>query len=78
MSSAVTDSPARGSYDYARRRRTKRAGREKGCWLYIPQEELEKAGLAIEQLTEAGHDPLPWYRVWGSRRGIAIRLYKAG
>jgi hypothetical protein len=71
VSAPQSDSPARGSYDFARRRRTKRAGRERGCWLYIPGEELAKAG----------HEPggvLPWYRVWGSKRGVVIRLYREG
>jgi hypothetical protein len=71
VSVPVTDPPARGSYDYARRRRTKRGGREQGCWLYIPGEELAKVGFT------PGGD-LPWYRVWGSKRGVCIRLYREG
>lgn len=58
-------------YDAARRRRTTRRQREKGCSVYIPAEELEKAGFV------PGGD-LPWYRVWGSRRGVVLRLYKEG
>jgi hypothetical protein len=59
-----------GSYDHARRRRSKRAGRQKGCVVYIPADELEKAGFDPD-------DPPPFYRVWGSSRGgLFVRLYK--
>lgn len=60
-----------GSYDYARRRRAKRGGRETGCWIYIPGEELARAGW------QPG-GPLPWYRVWASARGVVLRLYREG
>lgn len=63
--------PRPGSYDHARRRRTKRGGREAGCWIYIPADELERAGF------EPGGD-LPWYRVWDTPRGVVLRLYKKG
>lgn len=66
--SAVPESP---QYDYARRRRATRAGRQKGCSIYIPADELRKAGH------EPG-GPLPWYRVWGSPRGVVLRLYRQG
>lgn len=57
-------------YDLAARRRGQRKGRERGCWVYIPAEELEKAGRA------ASEDP-PYYRTWGTKRGVVlIRLYK--
>jgi hypothetical protein len=60
----------RRQYDHARRRRAKRSGRELGCWAYIPADELEKAGVEPGGL-------LPWYRVWGGRRGgITLRLYR--
>lgn len=66
------DAPTpRGNYDHARRRRSKRGGRERGCWIYIPGEELQAAGF------EPGGQ-LPWYRVWGTRRGVVLRLYKKG
>jgi hypothetical protein len=56
-------------YDAARRRRTVRRGRERGCWLYIAADELVKAGVDLDA-------PPPWYRVWGSRRGgLVVRLY---
>jgi hypothetical protein len=71
---SVSDSPARrgaGRYDHAERRASKRAGRERGCWLYVPADELEAAGF----------DPYaerpPFYRVWGSSRGgLFVRLYR--
>lgn len=56
-------------YDVAARRQSKRTGRERGCWLYIPAEELEKAGIDPT-------GPPPFYRTWGtSRGGIMVRLY---
>jgi hypothetical protein len=58
-------------YDYAKRRRGVRKGREAGCWVYVPAEELRKAGH------EPG-GPVPFYRTWGSARGsILVRLYRA-
>lgn len=62
-----------GSYDFARRRRGVRKGRERGCWVYIPQEELQAAER--ESAKDGG---APFYRVWGSRRGVVLRLYKEG
>lgn len=60
-----------GRYDAGRRRRTKRSGRETGCWVYIAGEELRAAGFE-----PAGE--LPWYRVWSSPRGgVRLRLYRA-
>lgn len=58
------------TYDHARRRRTKRTGREKGCWVYIAAEELQRSGFDPET-------PPPFYRVWATPRGGAfVRLYK--
>lgn len=58
------------SYDYAKRRKTKRAGRERGCWVYISAEELQAAGIDPQGET-------PWYRAWGTKRGgVMLRLYK--
>lgn len=58
-----------GRYDSGARRRSKRKGRERGCWVYIPAEELAKAG----------HDPQaapPLYRTWGTKSGgVLVRLY---
>lgn len=57
-------------YDRAARRRAQRSARERGCWVYIPAEELAKAGV----------DPtgdVPHYRTWGSVRGsVLVRLYR--
>jgi hypothetical protein len=62
------------THDTAARRRGKRSGRERGCWLYVPAETLERAGWSLEA-------PPPWYRLWGSydgsRGAIVARLYPA-
>jgi hypothetical protein len=58
-----------GRYDSAARRRSRRDGRERGCWVYIPAEELAKTGL--------GADAPPAYRVWAGARGrVVIQLYR--
>lgn len=58
-----------GRYDYAKRRRAKRSGREGGCWTYIPAELLTRAGIPTS-------GPAPWYRVWGGARGrYVVTLY---
>lgn len=47
-----------------------RRGREKGCWVYVPADELRKAGLEPD-------DPPPFYRAWGTKGlGVMIRLYR--
>lgn len=70
MSAVATERPA-GRYDAMARRVSQRKGRERGCWVYIPAEELEAAGYTEEE------DP-PFYRVWGYRRGsVVIRLYRS-
>jgi hypothetical protein len=59
-----------GKYDAVARRQSKRTGRERGCWLYVPADELEKAGIDP-------HGPAPFYRTWGSPRGsVMVRLYR--
>ena len=59
-----------GRYDKALRRRAVRKQREKGCSVYIPAEELLRAGIDPD-------GPEPFYRVWGSPRGsVVIRLYR--
>jgi hypothetical protein len=61
-----------GSHDYAKRRRSVRKGRERGCWVYIVADELAKAGIR-------SFEPPPFYRVWGSPRGsVLVRLYREG
>lgn len=59
------------SHDPGQRRQSLRHGRERGCWVYVPAEELEKAGIDLG-------GPAPLYRTWGSRRGsILLRLYRS-
>lgn len=59
-----------GRYDAGQRRRSLRRGRERGCWLYIPAEELQRAGI-----DPAG--PAPFYRTWGTPSGgVFARLYR--
>ena len=61
-----------GQYDRARRRRAKRSGRQKGCWVYIPGEELDKTGHGA-----ANSDGPPAYRIWGNPRGrVCVQLYR--
>jgi hypothetical protein len=57
-------------YDPAKRRRALRKGREKGCSVYIAEEELLKAGYDPA-------DPPPFYKVWGSQSGsVLVRFYR--
>lgn len=59
-----------GRHDSAARRRGNRSGRERGCWVYVPSEELAKAGIDLS-------GPPPFYRTWGSKSGsVLVRLYK--
>jgi hypothetical protein len=56
-------------YDSAARRRSARRGRERGCHVYIPAEELTKAGF-----DPAG--PPPYFRTWGAKGGrVIVNLY---
>lgn len=56
-------------YDSARRRRSVRKGRERGCWVYIPGEVLVASGVEDA-------DP-PLYRVFpGKRRSLTVTLYR--
>lgn len=58
-----------GRHDQAARRRSKRKGRERGCWVYIPGEQLERAGIDPR-------DEPPLYRTWdGRKRTILVQLY---
>lgn len=58
-------------YDAGERRRALRHGRERGCWVYVPAEELRAAGI-----DPAGD--VPFYRTWGTARGgVFVRLYKS-
>lgn len=61
---------ANTKYDAMRRRRGVRKARERGCWVYVAAEELEKAGIDPT-------GPAPFYRTWGSSSGsILVRLYR--
>ena len=59
-----------GRHDHAYRRRGKRAGRERGCWLYLTAEGLKRAGFSPD-------DPPPAYRTWSGPRGrVVVQLYR--
>lgn len=61
---------ANSKYDSGARRRAQRRGRERGCWVFIPSEELRKAGY------DPAGEP-PFYRTWGTARGgVFVRLYR--
>jgi hypothetical protein len=59
-----------GVYDQARRRRAVRKGRERGCWVYIPAEELARTRIGV------GEAP-PFYRTFGRDGGatVVVALY---
>lgn len=58
-------------FDQARRKRGKRQQRERGAWVYIPQEILAASGR--EHAADGG---APFYRVWTSGKGrVWIQLY---
>lgn len=67
----LSSGPVSASYDSGRRRKTVRRGRERGCWLYVSADELVAAGFDLSE-------PAPWYRVWGTKKGVCVRLYKKG
>lgn len=47
-----------------------RRGRERGCWLYIPAEQLERAGVSRDARP-------PFYRTWAGPRGrVVVQLYR--
>jgi hypothetical protein len=59
-------------HDAAHRRKSKRAGRERGCWLYIPFEQLEECGFKRDE-------PPPFYLTWpdsGGRPRLMVNLYR--
>lgn len=62
------------SYDLARRRKATRGGRDRGCRVYIPAEELERAGIDP-------NGPEPYFTTRGfqrSRNGhtVIVSLYR--
>jgi hypothetical protein len=62
-----------GRHDPAKRRKSLRRGRERGCWIYIPAEQLVALGVDLDS------DP-PWYRTWGRGKrknpGVVVTLYR--
>lgn len=64
---------ANTKYDAAARRRTKRAGRQRGCAVYVPAEVLVAAGIDVSE------GPPPYCRVWAGRGGsVLVRFYREG
>lgn len=58
-----------GRADPSARKRCTRGGRQRGCFIYIPGEQLAKAGF------DPGAD-LPYYRLTCTRRGtLLVNLY---
>jgi hypothetical protein len=60
-------------YDAMARRQSTRAGRQRGCYIYIPSEELRNAGVDVD-------GPPPFYRTRGyqrsaSGRSVIVELY---
>lgn len=63
-----------GRYDALERRRSNRSQRERGCWVYIPAEELQRAGIDPR-------GPAPFYRTTGYQRSanghtVIVNLYR--
>ena len=52
-----------GTRDHAQRTRSVRKGRERGCWVYIDAETLERSGLSRDA------EP-PYYRASGYARSV--------
>ena len=68
--SATATQPVAGRYDAHARRQSRRSGREKGVWIYVPAEELQAAGIDP-------NGPAPFYRTWaGTRGGLRARFYR--
>lgn len=70
---AVSPHTVAWRYDPAVARRGVRRGRERGCWVYIPRDELEAAGIPIDA-------PPPWYKTTGahsrkSSHRVFVNLY---
>lgn len=59
-----------GRHDAGARRIAQRRGRERGCWVYIAAEQLERTGLSLDTRP-------PYYRVWASptRPRVIVNLY---
>ena len=52
-------------YDSAALRRSVRKGRERGCWVYVPAEELAKTRAGVADLP-------PRYRTVGRQNGSTV------
>jgi hypothetical protein len=52
---------------------SKRSGRERGCWTYIPEDVLRQLGIGPDE-------PPPFYRTWpGPKRTnptVLVQLYR--
>jgi len=57
------------AYDPARRRQGVRKGGERGLWVYVPAEELEKAQIAV-------NGSPPFYRLWAHEKAVLVRFYR--
>lgn len=58
------------AHDAALRRRGVRRGEERGLWLYVPAELLDRAGFKPDE-------PVPYYRTWAAPRGrVVVQLYR--
>lgn len=70
---AVSRSPAEsapGGGDTAERRRSTRAGRRRGCYIYITGEMLAECGIDP-------YGPAPDFKLWpGRRRTVLVQLYE--
>jgi hypothetical protein len=74
MSAAVSVSTLRSSYDRARRSKSRRTQRQRGCMVYIPAEVLTAAGFDP-------NEPPPYYRAHGFQRSrnagsVIVSLYR--
>jgi hypothetical protein len=60
-----------GRTDIGARKRATRSGRRKGCYIYIPWEQLQEAGFEP-------NEPAPWFRIWASRGRprFVVNLYR--
>jgi hypothetical protein len=62
-----------GRHDASARRLSARTGRERGCWVYIPLDDLAAAGFS--------DGPPPYYRTTGKPHSrntgtVLVRLYR--
>lgn len=56
--------------DQAKRNKASRGGRQRGCYIYIPAQRLQEAGIDPT-------GPEPYYRLWAGRRGsLLVTFYR--